>query len=289
MNFAKSLNVKGSMSKFTSPLRYPGGKTKFVPYIESVIVDNDLVGCNYYETYAGGAGVALSLLLKGTCNSILINDADYAVYAFWRAVVDHNDELIKLIEDTPINMDMWHVQKAVLQEPHKYSLLEVAFSTFFLNRTNRSGILKGGVIGGKSQNGAYTLDARFNKSNLIKRIASIGKVADKIRVTNKDALEIIEDVKLNDENSFMYLDPPYYVKGQGLYRNYYEHDDHVAIMEKLSSVKFPWLVSYDDNDEIRKIYEAYRTESHILNYSAQVKMKGNEIIIFSDNLAIPKI
>lgn len=284
------LALKELMSRFTSPLRYPGGKTKFAPYIESVIVENDLVGCDYYEPYAGGAGVALSLLFKGICNSILINDADYAVYAFWNAVVNHNDELIKLIETTPINMDVWHDQKEVLQDPSGYSLLEVAFSTFFLNRTNRSGILKGGVIGGKAQSGAYTLDARFNKSNLMKRISSIGKLADKITVCNKDALEVIEDVRQHSiSNSFMYLDPPYYVKGQGLYRNYYDHDDHVAIMEKLSSAEFPWLVSYDDTDEIRKIYDAYRTESHILNYSAQIKTKGNEIIIFSDNLQIPEV
>nr|WP_281492451.1 DNA adenine methylase [Wohlfahrtiimonas chitiniclastica] len=268
-------------------MRYPGGKTKFVPYITSVLQDNNLVGCDYYEIYAGGAGVALSLLFSELCRSILINDADYSVYAFWKAVVEHNDDLVKLIEETPITMDVWYKQREIFQNIDGASLLEVAFSTFFLNRTNRSGILKGGVIGGKAQTGQYTLDARFNKKDLIKRIVNIGKKADKILVKNQDALDLIKNIDAPDNDCFIYLDPPYYVKGQGLYRNFYTHDDHVEIKNALSIASFPWLISYDDNHEIRKIYDRYRAETHILNYSAQTKTKGNEIIIFSDNLIIP--
>lgn len=273
---------------FYTPLRYPGGKTKFVPYIDSVLTQNDLIGCDYYEAYAGGAGVALSLLFTGKCRSISINDADYAVYAFWKVAVEQTKRLVKMIENTPINMDIWHQQKEVFQSPDKSTLLEIAFSTFFLNRTNRSGILKAGVIGGKNQTGKYKLDARFNKSALIKRIVAIGKMSDKISVYNKDALDFIDDVEFKrDKNSFMYLDPPYYVKGEGLYRNFYTHSDHVEVKERLDDVSFPWLVSYDDNEEIHNIYKDFKKETYVLNYSAQKKTKGSEVIIFSDNLHVP--
>lgn len=273
---------------YYTPLRYPGGKTKFVPYINSALEKNGLIGCDYYEAYAGGAGVAFSLLFGGRCKSISINDADHAVYAFWKAVVEQTGDLIKMIENTPINMDVWHQQKDIFQNPSRSTLLEIAFSTFFLNRTNRSGILKAGVIGGKNQTGKYKLDARFNKFALIERIIAIGKMSDRISVHNQDALDFIDDVdSKRDGNSFMYLDPPYYVKGEGLYRNFYTHSDHVEVKDKLAGVGFPWLVSYDDNEEIHDIYKDYKKETYVLNYSAQKKMKGSEVIIFSDNLDMP--
>ncbi|WGE68326.1 DNA adenine methylase [Actinobacillus equuli subsp. haemolyticus] len=268
-----------------TPLRYPGGKAKFAPVIKQIIEKNNLKG-HYVEPYAGGAGVALDLLFSGYCTDIHINDLDLAIYHFWKAITEQTEDFIRLINDTPITIEEWHKQKILLKR-EDLSPLEHGFAAFFLNRTNRSGILKAGVIGGLNQMGNYKLDCRFNKIDLIKRIERIGKMAKHIYVTNHDTetwLPIIDT--LVPTNSLIYLDPPYYEKGQGLYRNYYQHKDHRAIQEKLANIKTPWVVSYDNNQNIKEIYQRYRQKEYVLNYSANKKMKATEIVIYSHNLVL---
>lgn len=277
-------------SHFRTPLRYPGGKAKFLPHIEQILRHNDLIGGCYAEPYAGGAGVALGLLLNGLVENIFINDIDPALYSFWFAVVNHNDLLCEMIDEVPVTIENWHTQKEILLNNDKYSMLEVALSTFFLNRTNRSGILKAGVIGGKEQKGPWKLDARFNKKELIKRIELIGAYKEKIYVSNFDAVDFLLHQKaLLPQNSLIYLDPPYYVKGAELYRNFYKHDDHVKIANTLREIQLPWVVSYDNVPEIKSIYHEFNMTDYTLNYTAQDKKKGLEIIIYNHGIKIPDI
>lgn len=272
------------MATFNTPLRYPGGKGKFAPFVKSLMAANNLSG-DYLEPYAGGCGVALDLLYTGYCKNIHINDFDPAVFNFWQSVTAQTDDFIELIYKTEVTMEEWYKQKNILSDPHNHSQLEHGFAAFFLNRTNRSGILKGGVIGGKNQNGNYKLDARFNKEELSKRIQKIGQYSNKIKTYNLDALELLSKVDdLLPENSLMYLDPPYYVKGKGLYRNFYKHEDHVEIRNALDKVQTKWIVSYDNCLEIKQIYTGYRQDDYVLNYSAYNKIKGSEVMIYSNSL-----
>ncbi|EFH3341395.1 DNA adenine methylase [Escherichia coli] len=278
------------ISNFKTPLRYPGGKAKFAHHIRAIIQSNNLSGGVYVEPFAGGAGVALDLLLSGHVNNIIINDIDPAIYSFWFSVVNHNDELCQMIESSFITIDNWHQQREILLNHTKHSLLDLAFATFFLNRTNRSGILKAGVIGGKEQKGKWKLDARFNKIDLINRIKNISHFKEKITVSNLDAVAFLNKFSPDlPENSLIYLDPPYYVKGAELYRNFYKHEDHVNIANTLRDIDLPWVVSYDNVEEIRKIYSQYRMCDYFLSYTAQDKKIGSEIIIYNDNLITPSI
>ena len=271
---------------YHTPLRYPGGKAKFAPKIKSIIENNDLHG-HYVEPYAGGAGVALDLLFSGICTDIHINDLDLAIYHFWKSITEETEDFIRLVSKTDVTIEEWHKQKEILKQDD-ISPIERGFAAFFLNRTNRSGILKGGVIGGLQQSGNYKLDCRFNKEALIKRIQKIGSMNNKIHVYNQDTEKwLLEIDNLIPSNSLIYLDPPYYEKGQGLYRNFYNHQDHKSIKEKLVKVKTPWVVSYDNNQNIRDIYQQYRQEEYILNYSASQKMKATEVIIYSDSIKLP--
>lgn len=149
-----------------SPLRYPGGKSKFVPVIKKILEQNNCFG-HFVEPYAGGSSVALAMLFEGCCTDIHLNDLDAGIYSFWKSVIDDTDNLIRLIQDTSITLEEWNKQKAILFQADSPSVLELGFATFFLNRTNRSGILKAGIIGGKAQSGKYKLSDRFNKSDLI--------------------------------------------------------------------------------------------------------------------------
>ncbi|WP_455007710.1 DNA adenine methylase [Neisseria sicca] len=277
--------------KYYTPLRYPGGKGKLSFHLKDIIKLNRFYDKNYIEPFAGGAGVALELLLEEYVRTIHINDIDIAVYSFWYSVLHDTDKLCSMIFDTDINMETWHKQKAILNSKADVSNIELAFATFFLNRTNRSGILNAGVIGGYSQSGKWKLDARFNKKDLLNRIEKIANQKDRIKLTSMDSVELIKsfDEKYCNE-SFVYLDPPYYVKGQGLYRNFYTHKDHINIRDTLLSSKLKnWVISYDAAQEIKNIYSNFRTINYSLRYSAQNKRNGSEIMIYSPYILIPNM
>ncbi|MBO0409007.1 DNA adenine methylase [Aeromonas hydrophila] len=276
---------------FYTPLRYPGGKGKLSYYVKSIIEHNNLLDGTYIEPYAGGASVAIELLLEEYVRNIIINDIDPAIYSFWSSVLENTDELCKRISDVNVTMDSWYEQKEIISSPEKYSKVDIGFATFFLNRTNRSGILKAGVIGGKEQKGKWTLDVRFNKSDLIERISKISKYKSRIKVFNKDTLELIEsEPAFRADNTLIYLDPPYYVKGQGLYRNYYVHDDHLKIKNALSAANIKyWIVSYDNASEIKELYSEFRQDEYSLQYTAQNKKNGQEVMIFSEGIDIPPL
>jgi DNA adenine methylase len=277
-------------NRLYSPLRYPGGKAPFAPFIAKLMEINGVAGGHYLEPYAGGAGVALDLLFNGYASHIHINDADPAVFAFWFSVTKHSQELLDLLASTPITIDEWFKWRSVLRGDRTASLVEKGFATLFMNRTNRSGILKAGVIGGKSQEGAYKLDARFKKNVISARILAIAERAHDITVYSEDSLGLLKRCKtFLPKESLIYLDPPYYVKGKGLYRNYYEHDDHVAIAKAIKSKSFKrhWVVSYDNAEEIRAMYQLINEKTYGLNYTAQRRYVGNEVMFFSDDLVVP--
>ena len=277
-------------NRLYSPLRYPGGKAPFAPFIAQLMEVNGVTGGHYLEPYAGGAGVALDLLFQGHASHIHINDVDPAVYAFWLSVTQHADELLNLLASTPITMDEWFKWRSVLREECQASTVEKGFATLFMNRTNRSGILKAGVIGGKSQDGNYKLDARFKKEVIAARIEAIATRAKDINVYSEDSLALLKRCKdFLPKTSLIYLDPPYYIKGKGLYRNYYEHDDHLAIAKTIQAKSFKrhWVVSYDNTSEIRAMYQFIDSKEYELNYTAQRRYVGNEVMFFSADLVLP--
>lgn len=283
--------MQSQQHNFTSPLRYPGGKGMLANFIKLILSTNNLLDGHYVEVYAGGAGIAWSLLFEEYVQHIHINDLNPSLHAFWQSVLDTPDAICKLIYDTPITIEEWQRQKAIQTDSSNYSLLELGFSTFFLNRTNRSGIILGGVIGGKQQTGKWKLDARFNRDDLAKRIERIGRYAKRISLYKRDAADFITTILPTlPSKTLVYLDPPYYVKGQGLYENHYTHQDHVQIASLVSTkINQPWLVSYDAAPEIVNLYNKFRNIRYDLSYSAQNRYAGAEIIFFSSRLAVPTV
>ena len=276
--------------KVLSPLRYPGGKAKIADFIKQVVKDNALLDGLYVEPYAGGAAVALSLLVDEYVSRIIINDKDRSIYAFWHSVLYDTDRLCQLIEETPVNMETWRVQRELQSPENKKNtdLLTLGFSTFFMNRTNRSGIIKAGVIGGFDQTGNYKIDARYRKEDLIARIHRIASYSDRIELHHEDAVDLVSHIaQTAPQNTILYLDPPYYKKGRGLYMNYYEDADHERIRDVITQVDtLRWIVSYDNSPFIKSLYQAFRSQEFYLNYSANNNGKGTEIIFFSDNCKV---
>lgn len=278
--------------RYPSPLRYPGGKRPIARFIKLLVVANELEGGDYVEPYAGGAAVALSLLYGGYVKRIHLNDLNPQLFAFWHSVLFETEELCRLINDTPVRVDSWQEQKQIYDTYEAYSSLEVGFAFFFLNRTNHSGILNGGVIGGTQQQGSYRIDARYNKSGLIERIERVAQHRAAIHIYNKRAAQFIEDdVVPLPRRTLVYLDPPYYVKGGDLYDNYYSHADHEVIRRliarRLRAKK--WLVSYDNVPEIQSLYSYYRCKNYSLRYSASERVAGSEAMFFSSSLIVPEV
>lgn len=276
---------------FYTPLRYPGGKGKLAYYLKGIIKHNSLLDCHYIEPFAGGAGVALELLMQEYVHKVTINDYDPAIYSFWHSILNNCEEFCEKIHQTEVSMNTWYEQKEILSANSYDDLLSLGFAAFFMNRTNRSGILNAGVIGGKAQAGKWKLDVRFNKEDLVNRIKRIAAYKDRITIQNKDTLDLLIDLSIKShKNTLMYLDPPYYVKGQELYRNFYEHQDHVDIKNQL--LKMPilhWIATYDNTEQIKDIYKGQTIIDFDLQYSAQSKRVGSEVIIFSKNLKIPSV
>ncbi len=245
---------------------------------------------NYLEPYAGGAAVALSLLFNEYVRKIYINDIDKSIFTFWQTVLNDSERLCEKIWNVKITMKEWMRQKDILSSNNP-DPLDLAFSTFFLNRTNRSGIISGGVIGGKHQKGKWKLDARFNKKDLIKRIEKINRYQSRIFLTNLDAEEFLQiTLPQIKKDSLIYLDPPYYVKGkEALYTNYYKESDHKRVANRIFNLSHPWIISYDNVKPIVNLYKEYRKISYDLNYSAQRRYLGKEIMFFSNELLIPDV
>lgn len=275
---------------FYSPLRYPGGKNKLSSFIAKVCIDNHING-HYVEPYSGGASVALFLLIEGYVNKITINDKDRSIYAFWHCVLRDTKKLCQLIHDAEITIENWQKQVEIQKNKKSVSLLELGFSTLFLNRTNRSGIIRAGVMGGINQTGNYKMDCRFNKEDIINRIKVIAKHKKNIKLYNKDAIKLIDLIeKQSNNNTIFYFDPPYYLKAESLYMNHYSHKNHKIVSDRISKINnIKWIVSYDNDENIQKLYQNFRSKEFTFNHSAYESRVGKEILFFSPEINEPEI
>lgn len=273
-----------------SPLRYPGGKGKIATFFSEFFFENNLVGGTYVEPYVGGGSIALYLLMNGLANRIIINDKDRSIFSFWHSILNRTEEFCELIKNTPVTIETWYTQREIQNNKTEMDLLSLGFSTFFLNRTNRSGIIKGGVIGGMNQVGTYRINARYNTEKLIQRINEIAKYSNRIELYQFDAIELVRNLQNTlPENSLFYFDPPYYVKGKGLYMNYYDDQDHLDIYNAIIGIQNQkWLVTYDKVDFIRNLYLNCQMYEYSLNYSAATVGKGKEYMILSANCHVPQ-
>jgi DNA adenine methylase len=274
-----------------TPLRYPGGKGKLAAFVKDIIEINRISDGEYVEPYAGGAAIALELLFHEYVSRVHINDISRPVFAFWKSVLYDTENFVRRVHNVKLNVGTWDRQKRVLANQDDHDDFALGFATFLLNRTNRSGILNGGIIGGRDQSGLWKIDARFNRSELIHRIESVAKLHHRIVLTREDAYEfLVQRHKRFPSGTLIYLDPPYYSKGKELYYDYYNKDDHkkvAALVRRITKAK--WIVSYDDVKAIREMYTDFRYVRYTIGYSAREIRQGNEVMFFCDGLKVPAL
>jgi DNA adenine methylase len=271
-----------------TPLRYPGGKNALAGYLRAVLIANRIRNAAYVEPYCGGAGAALNLLFSEVVSEVYLNDLDPAIYAFWRYCLDEPDALCERLSRVPLTVAQWKKQRRALDDTPVS--LELAFAVLYLNRVNRSGILRGGLIGGNDQSGQWKMDARFNRKGLIEKVRQVARYRSRIHVSNMDALQFLKRV-VNPLPGpvFTYIDPPYVQQGRFLYENHYTQDDHKRIAEVLlTEMVHPWIASYDKCRLIQDLYAGCHQLTYSLSYSAQLHQAGREIIVFGPGVQPPK-
>lgn len=277
----------------SSPLRYPGGKGCLAGLLSSIIDLNELRGCSYYEPFAGGAGAALELLREDVVSEIHINDADIRISSFWQAAVCDTDRFVEKVFEIPLNIEEWSRQEQICANPSGNHPFEIGFSAFYMNRCNRSGVMKGaGPIGGKAQAGKWRLDVRFNRETLATRILALGRCRNRIHISNEDAMVFLKNRLPRGrerERVIAFLDPPYVNKGQRLYLNSYAARDHSALANYMNSQKLlPWIMTYDDTELIRQLYSSHRVLPMPIRYSLNQKIQASELLIAPHRLTLPK-
>ncbi|MGL5301448.1 MAG: DNA adenine methylase [Weissella confusa] len=288
-----------AQTRTSTPLRYPGGKSQLFDFVAETMLANNISG-TYIEPFAGGAGIAIELLLKGKVERIVINDFDPSIHAVWHAVINNSHELIDRLSDVPFDyttpnvltpfqlIEYWDDIKSRHEKSHLDPFsTENAFTTLMLNRMNVSGIISGGPIGGRKQTGKYQLDARFNKRTLIKKIKDIADKSNSIDLYNLDANKLINVIRDNPsydiENTFIFFDPPYYVQGKNLYLSFIDNSQHATLAKNILAMdNYFWITTYDSAPQIADIYHsASQKYAYSLNYTANKRGKFNEYLFAS--------
>ncbi len=274
-----------------TPFRYPGGKAKLYNQFNKILSQSNLLNCNYIEPFCGGSGLALKLLLNNKVNTIHLNDIDRSIYAVWHTILFESDQLCEAIAKIALTIAEREQQKEVQKNKLNVDLFQLGLSTIYLNRVNHSGIISGGVIGGKNQLGAYKMDCRFNKTSLISIIKAIAARKNDIEIYNQDAIHFIKRIETEIKvPSLIYFDPPYYEKGKQLYTNFYTHDDHLKLSRKIKEIeKYNWIVTYDKTPEIEAMYYEYQPQTYSLRYSTNKNYLGTELFISNMPISINTI
>ena len=224
------------MARTLSPLRYPGGKSKIYERVKNLIEINALTDRTYVEPFAGGFGIGIKLLCDNIVQTAILNDYDSHIYNFWLSVLYHTDDLLRMINDTPVTLGERDRQKAVYMDDDADEVSD-GFATLFLNRVNFSGIIKGGPLGGLSQSGIYKIDCRFNKVDIANKIQQIALFNNRIELYNYDASKLItEHLNGRIHTSFFNIDPPYVEKGPELYTNYFKEEDHRSLARVITDL-----------------------------------------------------
>ncbi len=262
-----------------------------LPLITAILRENDLRLPHYAEPYAGGASLALALLFGGQVSDIHLNDVDAGIWSFWHSILNDTDALVDLIETADVAVPEWRNQREIYRGNDVCDPLKLGFATFFLNRTNRSGIIgTGGVIGGLAQEGNYKIDCRFNKVELIRRIKRIRKYKSRIHLTRLDALQFLKrDSGLFPKRTFLAIDPPYFAKGSSLYTSFYSPHDHADVAQAILALDRPWVLTYDAAAEISVLYKERQQFLFDIKYSLQTKRIGSELLIASSGLQLPEV
>ncbi|MDR1924105.1 MAG: DNA adenine methylase [Planctomycetaceae bacterium] len=272
-----------------SPLRYPGGKSRAVDLIASLLPEFD----EFREPFLGGGSVFMYAKQKFPKKIFWINDLYLELFKFWQEAQSDIDILLNKIyewrEQFPVGKELYHFLNENLA---KFNDLERAAAFFVYNRITFSGT---------TLSGGYSEEAfvkRFTESS-IRRLKPFAGVIQNTKITNFDYKELITR---DGDNVFLFLDPPYYSATKsalyGKNGNLHKSFNHAEFARIMKTCQHKWLITYDDSSYIRELFSFAKITSWNLTYgmrnvTEQSDQNGKELFIsnysdFSENLSKQK-
>jgi DNA adenine methylase len=250
-----------------SPLRFPGGKTRAISILYHHLLENYPDRKTLLSPFFGGGSFELFLTSKGY--TVFGNDLFAPLYHFWKTTQDNRTALIDSVRRLmPVSKENFHtLRSTIMEEP---DILKTATSFFIINRTSYSGAT---LSGGFSPSAAQT---RLTESSL-KRLSDCS--TDSVIFSNTDC-NVFLDNHPESASTVIYADPPYYIKDflYGKDGDVHKSFNHEAFANKIRSRK-DWIISYNDCEYIRKLYEGCRIIPASWSYGMNKSKASSEIII----------
>lgn len=253
--------------KFISPLTWPGGKGKFGVPILINYLPSETINV-YVEPFMGGASFGLRLLAeKKILQQAIFNDINHDLINFWNDV--KNNEIVK---------NYPNIEELQLEEAKKLynQIIQNGFNQgwefLFVNRLSWCGIIRSG----------FNI-VRWNKNyhSCLSRVSTCTNLLNSINTTilNLEYQEVIK--KYDSEETFFYLDPPYYDVAKKIYTH--EIINFQELANILKTIKGKFILSLNDKPLIHELFKEFNIYKHkwlhtMRNFNNQSKT-GYELII----------
>lgn len=220
-----------------TPITYWGGKQVLSPLICSLIPEHT----TYCEPFFGGGAVFFA---KPKSKVEIINDINREVVNFYQQAAGNFEALQNKIRSTPHSRGLYKDALVIYNNPHLFSEIDRAWAFWVATNQGYSGKISTWGYGTKGNSCEKKLENRrilFN-DDLKKRL-------DIVQIECTDALYL---VKMRDtEETFFYLDPPYFNSNLGHYGGYTENDFE-NLLKACSNIKGKFLLSSYPSDILTK-------------------------------------
>lgn len=260
-----------------TPLRYPGGKSRAVKFLKNYFPETFI---EYREPFFGGGSVGLYIAQNNNNIKIKVNDINYSLYSFWNTLKLFPDDMINEIKilKNKFNIGRELYDFIYSRRTSNISMLDNAIYFFILNRITFSGLVDSG---GYSERAFLE---RFTEKS-IDRLREVYSVIKDFEFSSKD---FSDSIKMSGEKVFIFLDPPYYStshsKLYGKCGNLHTNFNHNRLYDLLSNINHKFMLTYDDNEHIRKLYKKFNIIEWNLqygmnNYKQNKAAVGKELLI----------
>jgi DNA adenine methylase len=271
---------------YKSPLRYPGGKSRGVQFLNEFTPSFN----EFREPFFGGGSFCFYLVQKRKNKTYKASDLNYELFCFWTQLQKNKSELISGVQhiyDTYQSLKNGKQLFYELVERRQSNLSELqrAIDFYVLNRITFSGVVDSG---GYSQG---SFEGRFTQSS-IDRLHKTSELIQHINFYCEDYSYLLQK---DGENVFIFLDPPYYSatksKLYGKKGILHTEFDHNKLFDTLNKTNHKWMITYDNSDYIKDLYKNYFQFQWQLSYGMTTKYASggkNEILIANYDLLAQK-
>lgn len=269
---------------YKSPLRYPGGKSRAIKILKDYFPRNF---SEYREPFFGGGsvGIYLSQISQQKQIPFFANDLNQDAYCFWQILKTQNKVLINEIQriKEAFKNGRELYESILSRRNENLNNFQRAVDFFVLNRITFSGVVD---CGGYSQK---AFESRFTHTS-IERLKNMDTMLQNFIFSNESYENLLQK---EGKDVFIFLDPPYYSATKsrlyGKKGDLHTNFNHQRLCANLKNTKHKFLLTYDDSNFIRELYQDFYISNYSLqygmnNYKQTQAAKGAELLISNFSL-----